>query len=191
MFEFQYHGQQAKLAWYVQDLVVASLDAIYGQELLTRGSIKGTKTKITTQVLFEYLNKNADLLLAMTCQQLDDLFINQKLKSAIKNSIWINISGKLLTDDAMFTHLWETTLKHIRLSQVNFDFIKLDLQLIKNVPEDLWATSLYKGIIELCSSKGSLIVAEGVETKAQSDYIRWAGVNIIQGFLYSKPYAMM
>ena len=87
MFEFQYHGQQAKLAWYVQDLVVASLDAIYGQELLTRGSIKGTKTKITTQVLFEYLNKNADLLLAMTCQQLDDLFINQKLKSAIKNSI--------------------------------------------------------------------------------------------------------
>ena len=63
--------------------------------------------------------------------------------------------------------------------------------LIKNVPEDLWATSLYKGIIELCSSKGSLIVAEGVETKAQSDYIRWAGVNIIQGFLYSKPYAMM
>jgi EAL domain-containing protein (putative c-di-GMP-specific phosphodiesterase class I) len=30
-------------------------------------------------------------------------------------------------------------------------------------------------------------VAEGIETQAQSDFVRWAGVDIIQGFLYSKP----
>ncbi|MFK5949444.1 MAG: EAL domain-containing protein [Methylococcales bacterium] len=75
----------------------------------------------------------------------------------------------------------------IKLSQSNFDFIKLDLNLIKNVPQDLWKSSLYKEVISLCSSKGGMTVAEGVETQVQSDFIRWAGVDLIQGFLYSKP----
>ncbi|PKH57228.1 hypothetical protein CXF83_03115 [Shewanella sp. Choline-02u-19] len=75
----------------------------------------------------------------------------------------------------------------IQLSRSEFDIIKLDLKLIQNIPMDLWATSLYREVISLCSSKGSLIVAEGIETQAQSDFVRWAGVDIIQGFLYSIP----
>jgi len=79
----------------------------------------------------------------------------------------------------------------IQLSQSNFDIIKLDLKLIQNVPTDLWAASMYREVINLCSSKGSLIVAEGIETQAQSDFVRWAGVDIIQGFLYSTPRPIM
>jgi|TARA_R110001583_G_scaffold79153_1_gene213996 EAL domain-containing protein (putative c-di-GMP-specific phosphodiesterase class I) len=75
----------------------------------------------------------------------------------------------------------------IQLSQCNFDIIKLDLKLIQNVPTDLWATSLYREVISLSTSKGCIIVAEGIETQAQSDFVRWAGVDILQGFLYSKP----
>jgi len=31
------------------------------------------------------------------------------------------------------------------------------------------------------------VVAEGVETIEQSDYLRSIGCNIVQGFLYAKP----
>ena len=75
----------------------------------------------------------------------------------------------------------------LRLSQTPFDIIKLDLTLLKNVPFNLWKASFYKEIVNLCSATGCLIVAEGVETQIQSDFVRWAGVDLIQGFFYSKP----
>ena len=76
-----------------------------------------------------------------------------------------------------------------RLSQVRFDIIKLDLGLIVGAPDDLWQASFYREIVSLCSSQGCLVVAEGVETHSQSDFVRWAGVDLIQGFFYSKPSA--
>ncbi len=74
-----------------------------------------------------------------------------------------------------------------RLSQIPFDIIKLDLGLLQQVPTDLWSASFYREIVNLCSSTGGLIVAEGIESQLQSDFVRWAGVDLIQGFLYSKP----
>ena len=75
----------------------------------------------------------------------------------------------------------------LRLNQAEFDIIKLDLKLLNKVPHDLWNASFYREIVNLCASKGCLIVAEGVETQSQSDFVRWAGVDLIQGFLYSSP----
>ena len=37
--KFDFHGQQAQLTWYSQDIVTASLDAVYGKEILCRGFI--------------------------------------------------------------------------------------------------------------------------------------------------------
>lgn len=225
-----------QLEWYSQDLISTSLDSIYGQELLTRAIDVETRELANTGQLFNYLDTQDKLTLAIVERQLDDFFIAKRMLHLIKQSMWINISGQLLSKDGMFEQLWHSSLQNIdanirqklvleicensidsskmieriqflqeqgfrvamddfgaghsnlnRLSQVNFDFIKLDLNLIKKVPEDLWSTSLYRQVIGLCSSKGSLIVAEGVETKVQSDFVRWSGVNIIQGFLYSKP----
>lgn len=75
----------------------------------------------------------------------------------------------------------------LRLNQSPFDIIKLDLQLLRQVPDNLWSASFYREIVNLCASKGSLIVAEGVETELQSDFVRWAGTDLIQGYLYSRP----
>lgn len=76
----------------------------------------------------------------------------------------------------------------LKLSDINFDFIKIDLSLIENVPQCLRMCLIYQEIINLCSSTGSLIVAEGIENKEQSDFVRWLGVDILQGYLLSKPY---
>lgn len=112
MFEFNFYGQTAQLDWYVQDLITSSLSSVYGQELLTRGFIKGSNLPIPTHNLFDFLGKNKEIMLAMTSQQLADLFINKNLYHKINNSIWINISGKIISD-GLFLRLWNEILIHI------------------------------------------------------------------------------
>ncbi len=234
--KFNYEGQNAYLSWFTQDLLTASLDTVYGRELLCRGFITETQKPIPMPSLMPYLYNNSKLLLAMTCQQINDIFQKQHQPADLTVSTWVNIAGQLITDNELFEQLWKNALYSLslkqkqalvleiceddisddvvierisflknnnfmiamddfgsghsnllRLNQAQFDIIKLDLKLLNNVPADLWATSFYREVVDLCSSKGSLIVAEGVETKAQSDFVRWAGVDLIQGFFYSSP----
>lgn len=74
-----------------------------------------------------------------------------------------------------------------RLQLGGFDMLKLDLNLLQHVPDNLWAASFYKQMVDMATASGCIIVAEGVERQSQADFVRWAGVDIIQGFLYSKP----
>lgn len=74
-----------------------------------------------------------------------------------------------------------------RLQVGGFDILKLDLNLLSKVSGNLWATSFYKEIVDMATSSGCIIVAEGVETQSQADFVLWAGVDIIQGYLYSRP----
>ncbi|MFC6671554.1 EAL domain-containing protein [Marinobacterium aestuariivivens] len=74
-----------------------------------------------------------------------------------------------------------------RLQAGGFDILKLDLGLMSAVPEKIWAASFYRQVVELAASTGSQVVAEGVERRTQADFVRWAGVDLIQGFLFSRP----
>ncbi|MEG2770674.1 MAG: EAL domain-containing protein, partial [Oscillospiraceae bacterium] len=46
---------------------------------------------------------------------------------------------------------------------------------------------IIKTIIELAKSLELKVVAEGVENKAQRDYLEALGCDIIQGYYYAKP----
>ena len=226
--KFNFLGQHAELIWYSQDIMTASLDVIYGREILCRGFITSSQSPIAMTELIHYLHNNRDLLLAMTCQQIKDTCSENPREQDYNAKIWINIAGQLIAENDLFEHLYTDALcaltmeiceddisdrvvierlsflkergfiiamddfgsghsNLLRLSNTHFDIIKLDLKLLAKVPDDLWATSFYREIVNVCLSTGSLIVAEGVETQAQSDFVRWAGVDFIQGFLYSMP----
>ena len=42
-------------------------------------------------------------------------------------------------------------------------------------------------IMDIAAFMGLLVVAEGVETKEQVDFLKSTGCDIIQGFYFSKP----
>ena len=42
-------------------------------------------------------------------------------------------------------------------------------------------------IIELAHNIGSTVIAEGVETQAQADFLHSVDCDMVQGFLYSHP----
>ena len=64
--------------------------------------------------------------------------------------------------------------------------LKIDRAFIKDLPNDE-DVAISKAIIALGHSLGMLIVAEGVETQSQWDFLENEGCNLIQGFLKGKP----
>ena len=65
--------------------------------------------------------------------------------------------------------------------------IKIDRSFIKDVTTDHDSASITKAIISLGHSLGLVVVAEGVETEEQLEFLRVAGCDVIQGFYYSQP----
>ncbi len=65
--------------------------------------------------------------------------------------------------------------------------LKIDRSFISNVPDDASACSIADAIIAMARSLKLRVVAEGVETRAQLEFLRTRQCQAFQGFLFSKP----
>ena len=74
-----------------------------------------------------------------------------------------------------------------RLRELDFDVIKIDRGLMVGVPADRTAVAVLRAIVDLAQACGSSIVAEGVETEAQLNYLAANGIDQAQGFLFGHP----
>lgn len=74
-----------------------------------------------------------------------------------------------------------------QLISIPFDTLKLDRSFVMGLPEEELSQSSSKLVIGLAQSLGKTLVAEGVETQAQHDWLCDAGADLIQGFYWSKP----
>jgi diguanylate cyclase (GGDEF)-like protein len=68
-----------------------------------------------------------------------------------------------------------------------FDLVKLDRSFISEVEESRQARDIVEAVIMICRSLNVAILAEGVETPAQRNFLRDAGCFAVQGFLYGRP----
>ena len=89
---------------------------------------------------------------------------------------------KMAIDDFGTGH---STLSYIK--NLNFDFIKIDKSFIDLIGSDAIAAPLVDNIIDLAKRLDLAIVAEGVETQEQLDYLRTHDVDYIQGYFYGRP----
>lgn len=65
--------------------------------------------------------------------------------------------------------------------------LKIDRSFVRHVNDDTNDTIIVRAIINLGHSLGMSVVAEGVETEEQFDYLRGEGADVVQGFLFSRP----
>ncbi len=86
----------------------------------------------------------------------------------------------LSLDDLLSGHSSLALLRSLRVQE-----IKLDGDLVARVEHDDDASTLVRGIIELARTLRIAVVAEGVETPSQSQWLRHAGCHLQQGFLFS------
>jgi len=73
------------------------------------------------------------------------------------------------------------------LRQFNVDFLKIDQSFVAMIGVDTLSSHLLDSIIELAAKLDLALVAEGVETREQSDYLSAHQVNFLQGYLFGKP----
>ncbi|HAW51127.1 MAG TPA: hypothetical protein DCX54_02190 [Flavobacteriales bacterium] len=67
------------------------------------------------------------------------------------------------------------------------NYIKLDRALIANIKWDKVKQSIFFGIRRMCDELSIDIVAEGVETEDEYHWLHKAGVDIFQGYYFSRP----
>jgi diguanylate cyclase (GGDEF)-like protein len=73
------------------------------------------------------------------------------------------------------------------LKQLPINKLKIDKSFIDNLPQDTDDVAIVKAIIALAENLGLEIIAEGVESKEQLDFLVSNGCSNIQGYYYSKP----
>ena len=73
------------------------------------------------------------------------------------------------------------------LGQLEVDTLKIDQSFIANLPEQEVACLMVNKIMELALGLGYEVVAEGVETKQQLDFLTKIGCPSLQGYLFSEP----
>jgi EAL domain-containing protein (putative c-di-GMP-specific phosphodiesterase class I) len=69
------------------------------------------------------------------------------------------------------------------------DFVKLDRELIEDVHEDPVKGAIARKLLELCTEVGITSIVEGVQTRAELEWVAGHGADYVQGFLFSRPAA--
>ena len=67
------------------------------------------------------------------------------------------------------------------------DTLKIDRSFVHDVIADVDTAAITRAIIAMARSLGKTVVAEGVETAEQADFLREAGCTLLQGFRYGAP----
>jgi diguanylate cyclase (GGDEF)-like protein/PAS domain S-box-containing protein len=67
--------------------------------------------------------------------------------------------------------------------------LKIDKSFVQDIPGDANGTAIVGSILSMAKQFGLKVVAEGVETEAQAQYLIANGCDSLQGFLYSRPQA--
>jgi diguanylate cyclase (GGDEF)-like protein/PAS domain S-box-containing protein len=65
--------------------------------------------------------------------------------------------------------------------------LKIDRSFVQDVTTDPNAAAIAQSIVMLAHNLNLQVVAEGVETSEQADFLRSAGCNLVQGFLFGRP----
>ena len=73
------------------------------------------------------------------------------------------------------------------LKSLPFDIVKIDRAFIKDIPRDRDSCAIVNAVAAMTQTLRKQVIAEGIESESQVDYLRHLGVGFGQGFLFAKP----
>lgn len=78
-----------------------------------------------------------------------------------------------------------SSLRH--LQSLPFDELKVDRSFVGSMTSERESRKIVAAVVGLGNSLGLTTVAEGVETREQTDMLFWLGCDLVQGWLYGMP----
>lgn len=73
------------------------------------------------------------------------------------------------------------------LKRFSLDYLKIDQSFVRGIPHDANDVAITNSVIALAQSLNMGIIAEGVETEEQANYLKEKGCNKLQGYYFSRP----
>lgn len=73
------------------------------------------------------------------------------------------------------------------LLQINPDLVKMDIELVRNSYIDQNRQAMAKSLISYCHQRGILVLAEGVESLEELEYLVKLHVDLYQGYYLARP----
>lgn len=67
------------------------------------------------------------------------------------------------------------------------DFLKLDMELIRDIDKDQVRQSIVRGIIQIAGDLNVTVIAEGIESKAELTILSDFGIDLFQGYYFARP----
>ncbi|AOY97794.1 diguanylate phosphodiesterase (plasmid) [Cupriavidus sp. USMAA2-4] len=73
------------------------------------------------------------------------------------------------------------------LAEFQPDLIKLDMALVRGIDADHVRQRIACGVLTICNDLGIRVIAEGIETPGERDFLAATGITLMQGYLFAKP----
>jgi EAL domain-containing protein (putative c-di-GMP-specific phosphodiesterase class I) len=83
--------------------------------------------------------------------------------------------------------LTEIGAKTLQLASLRPEFLKIDLHLIRGIANNNLNQQIVREMVHLGRMNGSEMIAEGVETREDCDFVRNMGIRYSQGYYFAKP----
>ncbi len=146
---------------------------------LTQGQIKDKDfVEELMRLTGQYEIDPSQVVLELTERYLPD-FSDEDTKKTI---MFLQSKGYSLAIDDFGTG--HASINYLR--QFPFDFLKIDKLYIQSIGSGAVTEKLAKSIIDMAQSLNITMIAEGVETSEQFDYVTSHGINLLQGWYFSK-----
>lgn len=73
------------------------------------------------------------------------------------------------------------------IKKFDIDYLKIDQSFVRNLPANATDMALCEAMILMAHKLGMKVIAEGIETSGQRDFLMQAGCDYGQGYLFSRP----
>ena len=140
------------------------------------------RQKDFTEVVLRVL---ADTGISPSCLELEvtESVVMQDVESAVEKMRILGAHGIKIAIDDFGTGY--SSLSYLR--QFHVDRLKIDQSFIDDLPDSTDAEAIIRAIVAMGRSLGLHVIAEGVETEVQAQFLQSIECDESQGYLYAKP----
>lgn len=73
------------------------------------------------------------------------------------------------------------------LAEYQPDIVKIDMDLVRNIDHSPARQTIVRAVTGMCKELGIRVLAEGIETRAERDFLAGCGISLMQGYWFSPP----
>ena len=180
-------AEEAGYSFKITKLVLESaFEMLESMENRVKIAINLTADDICNEQFYEFfkqmIDKHSHLKEFIELEITEQSLVND-IKSAVDIMKKINAEGICFSIDDFGTGY--SSLSYLK--DLPIDILKIDMSFVRNMFENRSNYVIVKTIIDMAKNLGLKTVAEGVETEKHFDELKKLGVDIFQGYYFSKP----